>query len=168
MAKQSLSNWKDRHRSIRYWLAVGLGSGLLRPAPGTWGSLAGIVLAYAMLYIGIDTLELIAWTFALCVIGIKSIDGIEHLTGVHDAPEIVIDEWAGVWIAVLPLTLLPASWLAWGTAFLLFRLFDIIKPWPIGWLDQKVGGGFGVMVDDIVAGVQAAILLYGLLYYGIL
>lgn len=74
-----------------------------------------------------------------------------------DPQWIVLDEIAGMWLAV---SLLDPSWLSYSLGFLLFRLFDIWKPWPIGWIDQKVKGGLGVMLDDYVAGLFAALLLY--------
>jgi phosphatidylglycerophosphatase A len=84
---------------------------------------------------------------------------------VDDHRSLVWDEFIGQWIALLPLgiaTLLPSAGLAWWmpiAAFALFRLFDVWKPWPIRWLDQRVKGGFGVMIDDVIAGVFAAVVL---------
>lgn len=94
------------------------------------------------------------------------------LMGVHDDPHIVFDEWVGVWLAYLPsIIITPAlafDWRYLGTMFgnpltgllpfVLFRFFDIIKPFPIGWADKKVSGGFGILLDDILAGVMAALL----------
>ena len=92
-------------------------------------------------------------------ISIFAIGKIEESTGIHDAPEIVIDEIAGQWLAMVPLVFMPYGWVELGLSFLLFRIFDILKPWPIGPLDRKVSGGFGVMVDDLVAGVIAGVIL---------
>ncbi|WP_262695144.1 phosphatidylglycerophosphatase A family protein [Kordiimonas aquimaris] len=162
--KQSLSSWNTRFSSPAYWIAVGFGSGLLRPAPGTWGSLAALAIAHLFYEIGIGATELFVIIIAATVIGTYAIDHIERETGVHDAPEIVIDEFAGQWLALLPLFYSVASIEKIIAAFVLFRIFDIWKPYPIGWLDRKVSGGFGVMVDDLVAGVYALICLEVITY----
>lgn len=125
-------------------------------APGTWGSLAalplgwGIVQAWGItgLAIGIVASSLIGW-WASAVHG--------RTSGQHDAGEVVIDEVAGQWIALLPAGLDPFLFAA---AFVLFRAFDIAKPGPIGHADKRLDGGLGVMVDDLLAGVAAAALLW--------
>ena len=84
--------------------------------------------------------------------------------GQDDPGAVVIDEVAGQW-----LTLLPAAttvWWHWLAGFALFRFFDIVKPWPVGWADRRVKGGLGVMVDDIIAGAYAGVLLYALIRLG--
>ena len=150
---------------MAYWWSVGFGSGLLRPAPGTWGSVLGLFLGYLMLLQTQAVWLLIGGAATVTGISILAIGHIERSAGVHDASEIVIDEIAGQWLAMLPLALLPHGWFELGVSFLLFRIFDIFKPWPIGPLDQKVSGGFGVMVDDLVAGVIAAAILSLLMLY---
>ncbi|PCI64492.1 MAG: phosphatidylglycerophosphatase A [Kordiimonadales bacterium] len=165
MAKETLSNWDGRFKSIAYWWAVGFGSGLMRPAPGTWGSLLGLVFGYGILQLPFAFALLLGGAAFVTALSIWSINAIEAATGVHDAPEIVIDEIAGQWIAMAPLALLPYDWRALALSFVLFRIFDIIKPWPIGPLDKKVSGGFGVMIDDIVAGIIAALLLTTAMLY---
>jgi len=159
MAKQSLSGWNKRYRSFAFWWSVGFGAGLLRPAPGTWGSILGLGIGYFLLQLPYAAGVLVLGALLITVISIFAIGVIEKSAGVHDAPEIVIDEIAGQWLAMVPLAFLPYGWLELGLSFLLFRIFDIIKPWPIGPLDRKVSGGFGVMVDDLVAGVIAAAIL---------
>ena len=151
--KQRLDSWQGRFSSPSYWVAVFFGSGFIRPAPGTWGSLAALIAGYFLFQAGF-------WVFVAAIVtvtlvGTVAINSIEKQTGIHDAPEIVIDEVAGMWISLLPFYYIEPSLWWFGAAFLLFRLFDIIKPWPIGWLDRHVSGGFGVMVDDIVAGLFA-------------
>lgn len=152
--KQDLNTWQDRHLSPYFWLVTFFGSGLLKPAPGTWGSLAGLALGVPMVQ-GLSLIGFIGATILVSLIGTITINRVELISGIHDAPEIVIDEVAGMWIALLPFYYLPHSWWGFAAAFLLFRLFDIVKPWPIGWLDKRVSGGFGVMIDDIVAGIFA-------------
>jgi phosphatidylglycerophosphatase A len=165
LAKETLSNWSGRFKSAAFWWSVGFGSGLMRPAPGTWGSLLGLGLGYIILTLPYAGWLLLVGAAVITVISIRAIGAIERATGVHDAPEIVIDEVAGQWIAMLPLAFLPFSAFELGLSFALFRLFDIIKPWPIGPLDRNVSGGFGVMVDDLVAGAIAAAILTGLMLY---
>ncbi len=162
MAKETLSNWQDRHKSIAYWWSVGFGSGLIKPAPGTWGSLVGLGIGYLFLQLPMPTTILISAAIIVTIISIYAIGIIEKSTGVHDAPEIVIDEFAGQWLAMVPLAVNGITLSSLIASFILFRIFDIIKPWPIIWLDKKVSGGFGVMVDDLVAGIIAAVVLWGL------
>jgi phosphatidylglycerophosphatase A len=166
--KQSLRNWPGRHKHAAFWIATVFGVGMLRPAPGTWGSLIGLLAGFGMVSLGVDGIEMIAWVAALTILSSKLINIIEVEAGFHDAPEIVIDEVAGQWMALLPIIPLAPHWGLYLLAFLLFRLFDILKPWPIIWLDRRVGGGFGVMVDDLLAGLMAAAALWILLSIGFL
>lgn len=135
------------------------GCGYVRRAPGTAGSLGALPFAWAIQSTGVSWALPVA-SFVLFLLGVWLAG--RHLT--HAGPEngdpqwIVIDEAAGVWLA---LSALDPSWLSYSLGFLLFRLFDIWKPWPIGWIDRSVKGGLGVMLDDLVAGLFAALLLYG-------
>ena len=150
--------------------------GLLRPAPGTWGSLAALGLAYVICLIGGPWLFLIK-TIAVVLLGIWTIG--QQIAGQpdQDPSEIVIDEVAGQWIALLPVVFggwnagvpLSALWPGWIAAFVLFRLFDIWKPGPVGWADRR-GGAVGVMLDDLIAGVFAGlgVMLLAGLYHGLL
>ncbi|WP_176249873.1 MULTISPECIES: phosphatidylglycerophosphatase A [unclassified Sulfitobacter] len=153
-----------------------LGVGYIRPAPGTWGSLVALPWAWLLHVIG---------GFPLLVIGIlvafaagwwataKMTAGSDD----HDPSEIVIDEVAGQWIALLPLSYAAWSmglnilvmWPGWIAAFALFRLFDIWKPLLVGWADRR-GDALGVMLDDVIAGVFALICVIALagLYHGLL
>lgn len=155
--KQSLKGWPERWRSLSFWFAVGLGSGLAKPAPGTWGSLFAFVLGYFAFEYGVSIQVFFGAIVLVSLLGTLAINQIEKLSGIHDAPEIVIDEVAGMWIALLPFFHLEMTWMTLLLAFGLFRFFDIVKPWPIGWLDKRINGGFGVMIDDIVAGVFTVI-----------
>ena len=85
-------------------------------------------------------------------------------SGQADPGAIVIDEVAGQWIALLPVA--TTVWWQWALGFALFRFFDIFKPWPVGWADRRVKGGFGVMIDDVIAGAYAGVILYGLMFVG--
>jgi len=154
-------------------IATVFGIGYIRPAPGTWGSLAGLLTAALALYLFPDGAPLESSIFIMIAVGIVASGHYARAKGEHDASEIVIDEVAGQWIVLLPLsafgigvnspmTVVIPVFIA---AFLLFRFFDILKPWPISWADRKIGGGFGVMFDDILAGLAAAGVLYAFLYW---
>ncbi len=137
-----------------HFLAFGFGSGLAPKAPGTFGTLAAIPFYYliidwpAPIYLGFLIL-----TFLL---GVYLCDRSAKELGVHDHPGIVWDEMVGYWIVMFAA---PAGW-PWALlGFVLFRFFDIVKPWPIGWIDEKVSGGFGIMLDDVLA----ALFAWGLL-----
>ena len=133
-------------------IATGFGSGRMYPAPGTWGTLAAWVIGFVM------TKHVLAVAFVIaCVAGWWAAKKFEEQSQSHDNAMIVIDEWAGVWLAMLCATFWDQSVLA----FVLFRVFDIWKPGPIRWIDEKVGGAWGVMLDDIVAGLFAGIIVYG-------
>ncbi len=151
---------------IVYSLGVGLGSGLAPKAPGTAGSLAVLVLVPLWMWLGFYPSLLIM--LIMSVVGIWICGRTAEIMQVHDDGRIVWDEFAGQSIALLPLLWLgQMSW--WGVliAFGLFRLFDIWKPWPIGYADRQMQGGFGIMMDDILAGISAAAVLYGGLILGI-
>ncbi|MBM2576499.1 phosphatidylglycerophosphatase A [Jannaschia sp. Os4] len=135
--------------------------GLLRPAPGTWGSLAALPLGWVAMQAGPVTFALlIAVAFGL---GLWATGAATDAAN-PDPGEVVIDELVGQWIALLPLAYgaaragvpVHALWPGWIAAFLLFRLFDIWKPGPVGWADRR-HGPLGVMLDDVAAGVLAAL-----------
>jgi phosphatidylglycerophosphatase A len=130
-------------------LATWFGVGRLQPASGTWGSLAALPFAWLINHYG-GSLALLAASLLVFGLGCWAAQKYEAASDSHDASAIVIDEVAGQWLC---LCLAPANLLAYGLCFALFRLFDIWKPWPISWLDAKVGGGFGVMIDDMLAGL---------------
>lgn len=137
-----------------YFLAFGFGSGLLPIAPGTWGTLAAIPL-----YLLIQNLSLVDYSIILIIaslLGIWWCDVTERAIGIHDYSGIVWDEICGYGVTMLAA---PHQWYWIIVGFLLFRLFDIWKPWPICWFNDHVPGGLGVMVDDLVAGVAAWIVM---------
>ncbi|MBJ3762905.1 phosphatidylglycerophosphatase A [Maribius pontilimi] len=138
-------------------------AGLLKPAPGTWGSAAALPVAWLLHVVGGP------WLLALGA-GVAFFWGLKATTtevarlGQEDPSEIVIDEVVGQWIALLPISIgaahagvaITALWPGWIAAFALFRLFDILKPGPVGWADRR-GDPLGVMLDDVIAGVFAAL-----------
>lgn len=142
-------------RSPVLLLAFGFGSGLSPKAPGTVGTLFAIPLwlLFAQLPLAAYMLLVAVCTFA----GVYICGKAAEMLGVHDHGGIVWDEFVGLWIAM---TALPVTWTNVVLGFVLFRTFDILKPWPIGWLDKRVPGGAGIMVDDIVAGVMAAAVMF--------
>lgn len=156
-------------KSPATWLATWFGFGLLKPAPGTWGTVGALPFGVALLYYG-DWPVLAAAAVICFVIGLWASHKFDAMIGGHDCSAIVIDEAVGVWIALLP-ALLHGSALIAGIyimlAFLLFRFFDILKPWPVGWADKKMPGAWGVMVDDVFAGVMAAIIITGVRVAGL-
>ena len=143
-------------------IASGLGSGLSPFAPGTVGSLFTALCLLPSLGVA-ATIHWWAWIGAVCV-AIWSAEEAGRRWEVADHPAIVIDEVVGLWLAVLiPLTLIPLpiehrGWLLLG-AFALFRVFDIAKPWPVSWLERSLPGGWGVVADDLMAGVMAGLCL---------
>jgi phosphatidylglycerophosphatase A len=132
-------------------LATWFGSGLLPAAPGSFASLTALPLAALLVWLGGPVLVLGA-AAALFAVGIWASDGYMATVKVHDPPAIVIDEVVGQWIT---LALLPLDPLVYALGFLLFRIIDVVKPWPTNFIDRAVTGGFGVMLDDVVAGVYA-------------
>lgn len=144
-------------------LAFGLGSGTAPKAPGTFGTLAALPVWWFLLQ-GIPTLPYLGILIAGFALGVVLCDITSRDLGVHDHGGIVWDEWIGVWITLLWLPLeggllADLGWLMYG--FVLFRFFDILKPWPIKWLDTRVHGGFGIMIDDVLAGIFAWLVLQG-------
>ncbi|AHE93748.1 TPA: phosphatidylglycerophosphatase A [Campylobacter fetus subsp. venerealis] len=128
--------------------------GLMKPAPGTWGSIAGAVIAVLILkYLGAQTLFLASILLFLASINI--INKYEETTKEHDQSHIVIDEVAGVWLAI---SISSASWLAIILSVIFFRILDITKPSIIGRVDKNVKGGLGVMGDDMIAGAFAGLM----------
>ena len=135
-------------------LAFGFGTGLSPIAPGTVGSLVGVLFAW--LTLDFVLLEKLAVAAAIVLPGIWICGESARRIGVHDHGGIVWDEIAGMYITLL---LAPATITAWIVAFLLFRAFDIVKPWPIRDLDHRLKGGLGIMLDDVAAALYALILL---------
>jgi phosphatidylglycerophosphatase A len=147
-------NAREILRDPIHFLAFGFGSGLSPIAPGTMGTLAAIPLYYFLIQFG-DLIYLLLTVF-VTLIGIVICDISSKKLGVHDHSGIVWDEIAGYFITML---FVPHTWY-WALAgFVLFRVFDIWKPFPILWFDQHVGGGLGIMVDDVLAAIYAGLIL---------
>ncbi len=158
-----------------YWLGIGLGSGLPKRAAGTWGTVGAVIIALPMILLGFWgflTITIVGFLVGSYVCGKTS-----KLMGVDDDPHIVFDEWIGMWIALLPSVwmfypdpeqtadkfglayLHPSVVLLIILPFILFRFFDVIKPFPIRWVDKNVSGGFGILIDDVLAGMMSAVIM---------
>ena len=134
-----------------HWLAFGFGSGLAPKAPGTFGTLAALPVYLVVVYTPIAYVyEVVLVLFTL--LGFWLCGKTARDLGVHDHPGIVWDEIVGFLITMY---LVPIGWVWILTGFILFRVFDVLKPWPIHLLDRKVSGGLGIMLDDIIAGIYA-------------
>jgi phosphatidylglycerophosphatase A len=136
-------------------VATWFGCGLLPIAPGTWGSLAALPFAWAIAVLAGPS-GLIAAALVVFLLGWWAAHVVSQASGIKDPGAIVVDEVAGQW---LTLAAAPLDPLHYGAGFLLFRLFDILKPWPASWADRRLPGGFGVMADDIFAALYAAAVL---------
>lgn len=142
-------------RNPVHLLAFGFGSGAVRRAPGTWGSVAAIPVWYLFHWLPPAAYWLVvavAFLLGIWLCG-RTADDLK----VHDHGGIVWDEFVGMWIA---LGLIPQSLAGVLLAFMLFRFFDVLKPWPISWFDRKMPGGLGIMFDDVLAGGMALVCLY--------
>jgi phosphatidylglycerophosphatase A len=141
-------------------LAFGFGSGLAPQAPGTAGTLAAIPLY--LLFADLSLLHYTMLVVLAAVLGVWICGVASRQLQVHDHPGIVWDEFVGFWIT---LWAVPLDWRWVIAGFLLFRLYDIVKPWPVSLLDRKVGGGLGIMIDDILAGMMACLTLHIALWF---
>lgn len=145
-----------------YFLAFGCSSGLLKPAPGTWGTLVAFPFAWLWTKTGLPVTTMLIPSLLLFLIGIWACNKTSQALGTHDYGGIVIDEIVAM---LFMLSFVPASWFSWCMAFILFRFFDIVKPWPIHWLDEKITGGIGIMLDDFAAGCFALVAYFMLSHF---
>ena len=142
-----------------HFLALGFGSGYVPKLPGTAGTLVGVLLYFIMqplniiIYLGI--------TFSLLLIGIWLCGKTAADLGVHDHSSIVWDEIVGYLITMI---MAPSGWIWMLAGFVLFRFFDICKPWPVSWADKKLGGGLGIMLDDVIAAIYGLVVLQIIVY----
>ncbi len=153
--KSKIPSFKELRQHPALMLGFGFGSGLSPKAPGTVGTFLGLLLFIPIILWS----ETAAWiVFVLGLFFGSAICGqSSNYMKVHDHGGIVWDEFVGIWLVML---LLPQqSWPYWLAAFVSFRLFDIWKPWPIKQVDEKVSGGFGIMLDDVLAAIYAALLI---------
>ncbi|MBB6520831.1 phosphatidylglycerophosphatase A family protein [Pseudoteredinibacter isoporae] len=150
----------DLIKDPRLLLAFGFGSGLSPKAPGTFGTIAALPFVFWL-----QASPLYVYALVLLIgfaVGIYLCEHASKVMGVHDHGGIVWDEFIGLWLTMLAV---PQGWPWLLAGFVLFRIFDIAKPWPIGWLDKKVSGGFGIMIDDVLAGVYAWLILQLAAFY---
>jgi phosphatidylglycerophosphatase A len=136
-------------------VATGCGIGLLRPAPGSWASLAALPCGW-LLVTAFGSAGLLIVTVVAFIAGCWASARVAEASGVFDPGFVVIDEIAA---QLLILAATPLDWRFYLAAFLLFRLFDIWKPFPVNWLDRTVKGGFGIMLDDVAAALYVLILI---------
>lgn len=152
-------NTPQPFKSLPQFLAFGFGSGLAPKAPGTFGTLAAVPL-----YLLLTQLDLLTYSALVVLAGIVGIwicGKASKELNVHDHPGIVWDEFVGFWVTMW---MLPTTWYTVLAGFALFRFFDIVKPWPIRFYDKNLGGGLGIMLDDILAGIASCAILHGGLY----
>lgn len=138
------------------WIATWFGAGLLPKAPGTWGSVAALPFAWGLHLWG-GQAGLAAAAGLLFVVGTWAAERYRRATEGEDPQAVVVDEVVGQWLvlAVLP----GPDPLMYGLGLVLFRAFDVFKPWPVSWADRRVRGGFGIMLDDVLAAGYGALLL---------
>lgn len=153
-AKFQLTKWQ-------HFLALGFGSGLAPKAPGTFGTLVALPLVWLLSVAG--TVWFIGFLVLGTLLGIYVCGKAAADVGEHDHGAIVWDEIIGFTLTML---FVPISFVSLLIGFVLFRFFDIVKPWPIRWFDQRVQGGLGIMLDDLLAAVPALAILQCLLYLG--
>ena len=143
---------RGRTRRLALVLGTGFGAGYVPGAPGTAGSLVGLGIGLGLATSPLDGAAIAAVTAVVCIAGFPICASAARCLGDPDPPAVVWDEIAGMLVALLAL---PPGWYWWAAAFVFFRAFDMLKPWPIGWLDRRVRGGAGIMLDDLVAGAFA-------------
>ena len=143
-----------------HFFAFGFGSGLAPKAPGTAGTLVAIPIFWVIQDLSWPLY--VSWLLVTFVLGVVWCGRCSRALGVHDHGGIVWDEMVGYWLTMF---FAPAGWQWMLLGFILFRFFDILKPWPIGAVDRRVHGGFGIMIDDVLAGVYAWISLQALAWF---
>ena len=141
-------------------LALGFGSGSAPKAPSTCGTLVAVLIYWPLSQLSPE--HYLLMLLVTSVMGIYICGQTAKDLGVHDHGSIVWDEFVGFWITMFAA---PVGWVWVVVGFVLFRFFDIIKPWPISWIDKNITGGFGIMLDDVIAGVMAAGVLQGIAWW---
>lgn len=140
-------------------LACGFGTGAAAVAPGTFGTLIGIPVYWLMQTLSLSLYMLVL--ACLFVFGVWICERVARALQVHDHPGIVWDEVVGYLVTMM---FAPPGWVWWVVGFVLFRIFDIFKPWPIRFFDLRMPGGLGIMFDDVLAGIYAALCLQLVVY----
>ncbi|SMF25337.1 phosphatidylglycerophosphatase [Tistlia consotensis] len=141
-----------------FWIATWFGSGLIPGIPGTWGSLAALPFGAAIMWLW-GPWVLLAAAGVLFPIGVWASELYSRAKGKGDPGEVVVDEVVAQWLVMVPVCFNPGLFLV---GFFLFRFFDITKVWPASLADRRLGGGFGIMLDDVFAGLYAAALVWGI------
>ena len=141
-------------------IATGLYSGYLPKAPGTWGSVVGLIVYFFLR--GLSLPAYLTTIVVLLAVGTFAAGSAEKIMDRKDPGQVVIDEIVGM---LITLTAAPVQPLVWLLGFGLFRFFDIVKPFPIRWIDKRIQGGVGIMMDDVVAGIFSFLVLQGLLLF---
>ena len=144
---------------LQYFLATGFGSGLSPVAPGTAGTVVGIVIFFPILSMPISFQ--IGFIISSFFLGVWITGRVASDMGIKDPPEIVFDEFVGIWVALLGLKNLFLI----VPAFIIFRLLDIFKPWPISFLDREIRAGWGIMLDDLAAGAIVFLLIQSFFWF---
>lgn len=142
-------------RAVARVVATAGGAGYAPWAPGTWGTAVAAVLAWGLA--PCSTAEMALITLTVTLVGTWATAEAQAQWGTHDDQRVVVDEVVGYWLTVLLVDRGSLAWLALG--FVVFRLLDIIKPWPIRWIDRNVRGAIGVMADDLAAGLAGSVVL---------
>ena len=146
-------------RNPAWHVATWFGAGLMPKAPGTWGSLAAIPFAYGIHHLA-GPVGIFVATWIVFALGVWAAEEFRRHTGTKDPQAIVVDEVAGQWLALVPA---GDDILLYAAGFVLFRFFDIWKPWPASWADRRIEGGWGIMLDDMIAGAYSAFALWGIM-----
>lgn len=147
---------KDPDVLISTWF----GSGFLFPAAGTWGTLAAFPIGIPLLMI--SPWALLAGFLLVTIGGYFAVKKLESRTGIHDSPCYVIDEVSATFLILLTLPAFNALYIS--LAFLVYRAFDTLKPWPVSWADRCIPGAWGVMIDDLMAAAYSILVLWGIFY----
>lgn len=138
-----------------HFIACGFGAGAITVAPGTWGTLAAVPI-YLALSLNLNLFDYLMVLLLYSVLAMYCIQRTDADWKTHDHPATVADEIVGFLVTMIAV---PPDWFFIIVGFILFRLFDIFKPWPIGWIDRRVSGGFGVVLDDVLAGIYSWLIL---------
>jgi phosphatidylglycerophosphatase A len=150
-------------KTFAKWLATSGGVGYIPIAPGTYGTIVGIPLVWLMADLPLWQYGLI--TAVAIAIAIWAANEADLAWGTHDCQKICIDETVGYFVTMLPVA--KHGWVPLVFGFVLFRFFDQVKPPPVRWLDENLAGGYGVVLDDVAAGVMGAVVMWGLEYFGV-